>query len=120
MVVGILFEDSLVAWPDFQISIFSPSGSWRTETLRTVQFIGTLALFYGILRAHPRHKDKLLLVWLATAIYCALSMAIAGLQLWLSDGIFTAIFYPWTLAGECVLSRPLTWLVTLSLSLYFG
>lgn len=99
MVVGIPFEDPLVAWPDFQISIFFSTGGWRTETMRAVQFVGTLALFYGILRAHPRHKDKLLLVWLATAIYCGLYTASVGLQLWLSDGIFTGIFYPWILAG---------------------
>lgn len=69
--------------------------------MRKVQFIGTLALLFGLLRAHPGHKDKLLLVWLATAIYCALSMAYAGLMLWLSEGIFTAIFFPWSLTGEC-------------------
>lgn len=79
------------------------AGNRYLDGMRQAQFVGTLALLFGLLRAHPRHKDKLLLVWLGTSVFCCLSMGYAGLMLWVREGIFSASIFPWSMTGECQL-----------------
>ncbi|KAH8415827.1 hypothetical protein KR222_001564 [Zaprionus bogoriensis] len=69
------------------------------DPMRQVQVVGTLALLFGELRAHPAHRPKLLLVWLATTVFCCLSIAYAGLMILVKHGCFTGIFFPWTMTA---------------------
>ncbi|KAL7736880.1 hypothetical protein ACLKA6_015711 [Drosophila palustris] len=48
------------------------------QLMRELQFVATLGLAFGIFKAHSKHTDKFLLLWLAITAFCLLSMLNVG------------------------------------------
>jgi len=77
--------------------------------MRIAQFSATLALIFGILKAHEKHKDKFLLLWLVITAFCCLCLLMGGLMHWCDrwrygNGSFIWILLPWTFAGGLQIS----------------
>ncbi|XP_034478993.1 uncharacterized protein LOC117785190 [Drosophila innubila] len=74
------------------------------QLMRELQFVATLGLAFGIFKAHSKHTDKFLLLWLVITAFCFLSLLNAGLMHWCQhlrygSGSFIWTLLPWTFAA---------------------
>ncbi|XP_034105382.1 uncharacterized protein LOC117568683 [Drosophila albomicans] len=74
------------------------------ETMRDLEFVATLSLLFGILKAHPKHRAKLMLGWLVITVFCFLSMLNTGVMIICprvdrGPVSFIWILISWSLAG---------------------
>ncbi|XP_023175052.2 uncharacterized protein LOC111602283 [Drosophila hydei] len=52
----------------------------KLEEIRLLQFAATLALLFGVLKAHRQHKDKFQIFWMLATSITLIALLYAGLQ----------------------------------------
>ncbi|TDG51854.1 hypothetical protein AWZ03_001914 [Drosophila navojoa] len=54
--------------------------NFKLEEIRLLQFAATMALLFGVLKAHSQHKDKFQIFWMIVTSITLIALLYAGLQ----------------------------------------